>query len=167
MLQAWAFTPLFTTPTWTPPVWDTAARWPFGCSSTAKNGAAMEMCSYTLTKTCYSQVVLAPCAYSTLFKQANTFLYEKKNTVQRIDNLGLQQMLRLLFSYLVTICSEDPWYNLMDYWFLGKMFAKRTKNNVDKNRGGSRITRGRGRQPSRRGRQHTNLPDFPKKTAWN
>ena len=30
-------------------------------------------------------------------------------------------------------------------------------------RGGSRIFRRKGCQPSRRGRQHTNLPDFPKK----
>ena len=30
-------------------------------------------------------------------------------------------------------------------------------------RGGFRIRRRRGRQPSRRGRQHTNLPDFPEK----
>ena len=29
--------------------------------------------------------------------------------------------------------------------------------------GGSRIARRRGRQPSRRGLQHTKLPDFPKK----
>ena len=31
-----------------------------------------------------------------------------------------------------------------------------------KNRGGYRILRRRGRQPSGGGRQHTNLPDFPK-----
>ena len=64
------------------------------------------------------------------------------------------------------------WPLLLLFWTSGYVGPGFQSNSGSFSRGGSRISRRRGRQPFGGGRQHTNLPDFPKncmklRTFWS